>query len=239
MRLSKFRTLFYGGMQVARRDQFIRSWLASLLRGKELLDAGAGPQRFKPDCSHLKYVSQDFCQYKGAEIFAGKQTLAWNTGGIDIVSDITRIPLNDATVDHILCVEVLEHVPQPLLALREFHRLLRIGGSALITVPFNSQYHQDPFFFYSGFSSHWFRYVAEHYGFSVVQMVPNGNYYELLAQEVLVIGTLRSGVLRVIYPLVAFPFLMILKLFDSFAIPAPKAPFGYFVELRKEPPRTS
>ena len=44
---------------------------------------------------------------------------------LDIVSDIVDIPLEDESIDAILCVEVLEHVENPLLVFKEFSRLLK------------------------------------------------------------------------------------------------------------------
>jgi SAM-dependent methyltransferase len=229
----QLRELFFGGAQVVKRDAVVADWLKRLPPGGVLLDAGAGPQRLKPLCRHLKYISQDFAQYKGGETFAGEQTAGWDTSTIDIVSDISAIPLADSSVDHILCVEVFEHIPEPSAAIKEFHRLLTRGGSVLITTPFNSQYHQDPYFFYSGFSSYWFEHFAKANGFVVERLIPNGTYYESIAQEVLRIASLKSGVLRAIYPPLAAPFLLMLKVFDALKIQSPKAPFGYIVELRK------
>jgi SAM-dependent methyltransferase len=43
--------------------------------------------------------------------------------------------LPDESLDLILCVSVLEHLWEPMQALREFHRLLAPGGTCLINVP--------------------------------------------------------------------------------------------------------
>jgi len=47
------------------------------------------------------------------------------------------LPLGDATVAHILCEHVLEHIPETRLPalLEEFHRVLRPGGWARVAVP--------------------------------------------------------------------------------------------------------
>jgi SAM-dependent methyltransferase len=43
--------------------------------------------------------------------------------------------VSDASLDIVLCVAVLEHLWEPELALRDFHRILRVGGVAFLTVP--------------------------------------------------------------------------------------------------------
>jgi len=47
------------------RDKFIKETLEKIPKGARILDAGAGELRNKKLCTHLNYVSQDFCQYDG------------------------------------------------------------------------------------------------------------------------------------------------------------------------------
>jgi len=49
--------------------------------------------------------------------------------------DITGIPFPENSFDVIYCSHVLEHVPDDRKAMREFLRILRIGGWALLQVP--------------------------------------------------------------------------------------------------------
>lgn len=50
--------------------------------------------------------------------------------------DICRLSLKDQSVDGLVCLEVLEHVPDYPVALAEFARVLKPGGQLIITVPF-------------------------------------------------------------------------------------------------------
>lgn len=50
--------------------------------------------------------------------------------------------------DCILCTEVLEHVPDPVIALQEMRRVTRPAGILLLTVPLSEQLHEEPYDFY-------------------------------------------------------------------------------------------
>ena len=47
----------------------------------------------------------------------------------------------DDTFDVIVCTEVLEHTENPFRATDELYRMLRVGGTALISTPFNFRIH--------------------------------------------------------------------------------------------------
>ncbi|MDQ2799361.1 MAG: methyltransferase domain-containing protein [Armatimonadota bacterium] len=167
----------------AERQAWLERMLAEIPAGARLLDAGAGEQRHKKYCGHLEYVAQDFAQYDGQGDLSGLQTGSWDQSGLDIVGDIAAIPEPDASFDAILCVEVFEHIPHPVEALREFARLLRPGGRLILTAPFCSMTHFAPYHFYTGFT----RYFYEHYlpqcGFEIAERRSSGSYFHYLAQE--------------------------------------------------------
>ena len=166
------------------RVAWVEEQLRALPAGSRILDAGAGEQRFKPFCSHLEYVSQDFGQYDGAGNNSGLQMGSWDNSGLDIISDITAIPEADASFDAILCTEVFEHLPRPIDAIREFSRLLKDGGVLIITAPFCSLTHFAPYHYYSGFNRYFYETHLKLHGFDIEELCPNGNYFEYLAQEI-------------------------------------------------------
>ncbi len=53
----------------------------------------------------------------------------------DIAGSLTEIPLEDASLDWILCTEVIEHVAEDGAAALEMGRVLKPGGFALVSVP--------------------------------------------------------------------------------------------------------
>lgn len=176
------------------RQAWLKAVLGNLRPGIRILDAGAGELKNKPYCTHLEYVSQDFCQYHGAgggHPDEGLQSKRWDTSRIDLVSDITAIPAPDASFDAILCSEVLEHVPEPTHALDEFARLLKPGGCLILTAPFSSNVHMAPYHFCSGFSRYWYEHHLPLRGFEIMELTANGDWYALLLQEIARLGGLE------------------------------------------------
>lgn len=164
------------------------AWLEKTLQkipaGSRVLDAGAGEQKHRCFCSHLDYIAQDFAQYDGTGNACGLQTGVWDQSKLDITSDITAIPESDNSFDCIMCIEVMEHLPEPLAAVKEFYRLLRPEGKLIITAPFCSLTHFAPYHYYSGFNRYFYETNLPAYGFEIDELVENGNYFEYIAQEI-------------------------------------------------------
>ncbi len=57
--------------------------------------------------------------------------------------DVTALSMPDYSIGTIGCFDVLEHVPDYLPALSEFHRVLEPGGTAIISVPMNLEAYQN------------------------------------------------------------------------------------------------
>lgn len=165
------------------RVKWLEATLKKVPEGLTILDAGAGECQFKKFCGHLNYISQDFAQYEGNGDI-GLQTGQWDNSKLDIISDITSIPLEDNSVDAIMCTEVFEHIPNPVLALNEFNRLIKPGGYLIITAPFTSLTHFAPYHFASGLSRFFYEHHLPLNNFTIDDLDLNGNYFEFIGQEI-------------------------------------------------------
>ena len=152
--------------------------------GTTLLDVGAGEQRFRRfvEGQGYRYFSHDFGEFVPSTEQPGLQDAAWDYPGQNFTCDILEIPLGKR-FDVVLCTEVLEHVPDPVAALRKLYDLTKPGGKIIVTVPFLSLMHQAPFWFSSGLSPFWFRHWSAELGLAVDDLLVFGDFADLIAQE--------------------------------------------------------
>jgi ubiquinone/menaquinone biosynthesis C-methylase UbiE len=165
-------------------------WVASKAKqfepGSRVLDAGAGECQYRTLFQHCDYKTQDFVAYPGTS--SGVMIEKWEYGLIDYVCDITDIPVPDGSFDVVLCTEVLEHVPFPIDTIRELSRVLSSKGTLLLTAPLTSGIHQQPYYFYGGYSPHFYRKFLTEFGLVIEEMKPIGGLMKNVSQEVLRVG---------------------------------------------------
>jgi SAM-dependent methyltransferase len=99
------------------------SALARVAAGARVLDIGAR------DGGLRKFLPKDV-RYQGMDI---APEFASDDVTIRDVSD--GIPFADGAFDNVFCIEVLEHVPNPFMAMTEVHRVLAPGGVFVVSVP--------------------------------------------------------------------------------------------------------
>lgn len=160
------------------RDKWVQSQAKSIPKGSKLLDVGAGSSPYRNFFSQCEYFTQDFAQLKPEQLRGYKGYFK-----IDFVSDINDIPVNDNEFDVILCTEVLEHVPEPIKAIEEMSRILKSGGTILLTAPLGSGLHQEPYHFYGGFTPYWYKKFLTENGFGSISISSNMGFYSFLGQE--------------------------------------------------------
>ena len=135
----------------------------------KLLDVGCGRKPYKETyfAAASSYLGVDFT----------------STSAPDIVASALDLPLEDQAFNTVVSTEVLEHVPDPLRALREMHRVLMPGGFLILSTPMYWPRHEIP--------HDYFRYpydgllhLLKESGFEVVRLFNRGYAYVFLGQVV-------------------------------------------------------
>ena len=165
------------------RDNFVKDVALTVPCNHKVLDVGAGMKPYKPLFSHCIYTSHDFINNKDV-IDSTRCETTETLKQHDIYSDILSIPVEDNSYDLILCTEVFEHVPEPIRAMKELVRICKPGGKILITAPFTSGIHQEPYHFYAGFSPYFYDYLKNLYNLKIIQFKNQGNFFLLQHQEI-------------------------------------------------------
>lgn len=230
------------------RDAWVAMEAARLAPGSRVLDLGAGSCPYRPLFAHCRYLSQDATPLEPAQLAGGAY------GDIDHRCDATGVPEPDGSFDAILCTEMLEHVVEPIAVAREMARLLRPGGTLLLTAPLGSGLHQEPYHFYGGYTPHWYRRVLGEVGFDTIEVTSNGGSFRHFAQwcvQMLLLARPRSlggGLRGALASIIALPVLALL-LVPAACVALLLDPLerhraftvGYFVRARRgdAPPPTS
>ncbi len=141
--------------------------LASEVKGR-LLDVGCGDQPYR------KFFEDSCKSILACDYEASKP-------GIDFACPAHAIPQEDQSFDSILCTEVLEHVPDPAAALKEFCRLLAPRGKLLLTAPCYWPPHELPYDFFR-YPSHGLIELMEANGFRIDRFLPRGGQWAFLGQ---------------------------------------------------------
>jgi SAM-dependent methyltransferase len=99
----------------------------------------------------------------------------------DILSDSARFPLDNSSFDTVVCTQVLEHVSDPFAKVSEIARVLKPGGTALISVPCAWPLHEVPhdYFRYTEFG---LKNILEEADLKIIYQEDHGNAVEALCQ---------------------------------------------------------
>lgn len=134
-----------------------------------LLDVGCGSMPFKSQI--LPLVSR----YDGLDLFALHED-------IQLVCDAQHICLRDSSYQTVICLEVLEHTPEPERVLSEIYRVLSPGGMCVVTVPHLSRIHDAPYD-YHRFTSYGIAYLLTKVGFRIEKTVHKGGLFSFLGHQ--------------------------------------------------------
>lgn len=115
------------------KRKFVRQWIERVRPPQStdtLLDCGAGTGQFAKEmesaCRVLVLDDHEEALRMLRQRFRAEQILS-------LAGD--RVPLPDGSLEYVTALDVLEHVPDDAAVVKGFHRLLKPGGLAVVTVP--------------------------------------------------------------------------------------------------------
>lgn len=118
-------------IEIRRRKKITR--LVRSLPGKVMADVGCESgfisSELKPLCDRLYCIDID------ENLLAFCKERVGNTNVDYILSDVQNIRLPDDIIEITVCLEVLEHLPNPILGLKELERITKPDGKIIISVP--------------------------------------------------------------------------------------------------------
>jgi SAM-dependent methyltransferase len=145
--------------------------LMRYVQGK-CIDIGCGDMVYKELVLQLKHVTH----YDG---FDKDQ----RTEDITFVGDVHHMDaIQDASYDSAICLEVLEHVQNPLQVLSEIARIMKKGGKLVVSVPHLSRLHEEPYDFFR-YTKYGLCSLLENAGFHVLTLESRGGLFSFLGHQ--------------------------------------------------------
>lgn len=146
--------------QIQRQSSFI---------GGRVLDVGAG----------------EFSRYEG--LFQCDEYIKMDkTSGenIDAIGNVENLPFPGESFNSIVCTQVLGDIQNPQQAVKEFFRVLKPGGTVLLTESQTNETHDEPHDYWR-FTKFSLEYLFKQAGFTVVAMDQRGGYFTTRAQTMI------------------------------------------------------
>jgi len=136
----------------------------------DLIDIGSGSVPFRP------MILEQVNRYDTIDIESQGEPLTF----IGDVQDMTMI--EDESYDTAICLEVLEHVPDPSRALHEINRILKAKGVLILSAPHLSRLHDEPLDF-QRFTRYGIESLLVQTNFSIEELQIRGGLFSFLGHQ--------------------------------------------------------
>ncbi|HXY26786.1 MAG TPA: class I SAM-dependent methyltransferase [Acidimicrobiales bacterium] len=136
----------------ARRDALVQARLQDLAPDALVVDVGSGRLRRAGWVGSRRYVCTDIRPF----------------ANVDLLADGTALPFASRSADAVLLLEVLEHVARPRELLAEARRVLKPGGTVVVSVPSTVPRHEE--------DDYW-RFTAQGLGQLCAGLFPEGEVH--------------------------------------------------------------
>jgi SAM-dependent methyltransferase len=174
-----------------------------------VLDVGCGAQPYRQ-------LFRPNTKYLGIDTAESKAKFGYDVP--DVLYFAGEVwPVEDSSVDFVLCTETLEHVLAPEVLLAQAIRCLTVGGTLLLTVPFAARWHYIPYDYWR-FTPSSLENLLTRAGLSNIHVYARGNAVTVACYKVmalilrLVFPQNSSAPVRIAMQIVSLPFLPLLVL---------------------------
>jgi len=169
-----------------------------------------------------------------------------------VYGDGCALGFRDESFDTVLCLQVLEHVFEPIRMVEEIGRVLKTGGKAVFLIPQTSTTHLAPHY-HQNLSRYWIARAMPRAGLEIVESRPLGGVWSSLASRLFFFffqavrfpgmsdPSIRRGPLfyvlfplMALYALVSIPICLVLGLGDL-----QEEPNNHLVVARRTAPRAN
>jgi len=135
-------------------------------------DLGCGQMPYRVYLRHTEYFSLDYPTTVVLDKYVKEP---------DIYGDLASIPFVTECMDGVICIQVLEHVPDPTTVMSEISRILRPGGILLLSVPFIYPLHDEPYDFFR-FTEHGLTRLVQQCGMEILELDAQGGFFSLAGE---------------------------------------------------------
>lgn len=164
--------------------QWLVTWLfgralsrvAHLVQGN-VLDVGCGNKPWREVFKNAK-------RYTGVD-YLGPSATSEASQNVDVIANAEHLPFLSASFDTLLAMRVLEHVRRPEVAVAEFHRVLKPGGTIMLTTPFLYRVHNAEHDFHR-WTANGLADLLQHHGLEGITVRPVGGPYVVVVTAICV-----------------------------------------------------
>jgi SAM-dependent methyltransferase len=221
-------------LQLATIVQHLRPAVGKLTGS--VLDVGAGHSPWRGWLSRgTVYQGIDVAYASDFGMQLQTKDVVYYAGGV--------MPFPDNAYEAVLCIEVLEHSKNPSQLLEEIARVMKHGGTLLMTVPWSARRHHIPHD-YQRFTREGLASLLDQTGFDAVEILERGNDIAVIANKLTVLTFRLIAPRKFVHCLVTWPlallcgsialaFIVAAHISIAFGAGAKEDPLGYFVRAKK------